>query len=82
MNKFQKLLVKHYENGEFKHVETQAGADNVGDGLFSFLFRELSDKEHCDCWEDALGRLHTTKSQLDSLACAMRQAEYADSKDS
>lgn len=39
----QALVAAHYESGEFDHIETQADAQDVGDGLFTFCINEAGD---------------------------------------
>ena len=39
----QKLVATHYQGGEFGHIETQAAAQDVGDGLFTFCINEAGD---------------------------------------
>lgn len=43
LNRFQKAVAQHYGQGDFSYVETLSESQGVGDGLFSFLMRELAD---------------------------------------
>jgi hypothetical protein len=57
LNRYQQIVVDGYADGEFAQVSTLAESEQVGDGLFSFLLRELSDSEDCDSMESAIQRL-------------------------
>lgn len=45
LNKFQLAAAKVYGGGDFSHVENLDETKDVGDGLFSFLMSEMSDKD-------------------------------------
>ena len=43
LSPLQELVANHYQGGEFGHIETQADAQDVGDGLFTFCINEAGD---------------------------------------
>lgn len=43
LSPLQKLVATHYQGGVFDHIETQADAQDVGDGLFTFCINEAGD---------------------------------------
>lgn len=45
LNKFQRAAAKVYGGGDFSHVQNLDETKDVGDGLFSFLMSEISDKD-------------------------------------
>lgn len=57
LNPFQRVLARVYGDGAFAHVASLEEARGVGDGLFTFLMVELSDREDCQTPDDATRRL-------------------------
>ena len=69
LNRFQRLVADNYAAGDYSHLDNQREAkadDDLGDTLFTFLMRELSD----DCQDDpneALRRLTAARLELQEL---------------
>ncbi len=66
LNRYQQIVVDGYADGEFAQVSTLAESEQVGDGLFSFLLRELSNSEDCDSTEAAIQRLEVVIKEVDA----------------
>lgn len=69
MNAFQKKLCETYAGGEFAHFaekpdQWRDAIKDCGDGLFSFLMIELSDKEDCENLDTAIQRLESAGAQI------------------
>ena len=76
MNEAQRLLLQHYENGEYaEYPEAEIRShESVGDGLLRFLFIELSEREDCDSLEEAMSRMNTVLKQVGEVHAAIQEA--------
>lgn len=66
LNRYQQMIVDGYAGGEFAQVSSLAESEQVGDGLFSFLIRELADSEDCDSLESAIQRLSVVIEEVNT----------------
>lgn len=73
LNKIQKLAARAYGDGDFSHVKTTEESQDVGDGLFSFIMRELADDGGPMDGETALNRMHGARRDIDSVISALEQ---------
>ena len=60
----QAQVAAPYQGGEFGHIETQGGAQDVGDGLFTFCISEAGDASDMG---ELIGMLNKAIEQLRSL---------------
>lgn len=69
LSPLQKLVANHYHGGEFDHIETQADAQNVGDGLFTFCINEAGDAgdkaELINLLQYAIGQMRSLVGELE-----------------
>lgn len=79
MNEAQRLLLQHYENGEYaESPEAEIRShESVGDGLLRFLFIELSEREDCDSLATAADRMDTVLRQVSDVCAAIHAAADA-----
>jgi hypothetical protein len=75
INVYQDLLIHSYEGGEFNHVASITQAENVGDSLFAYLFKELSDREDCDDIDCAIIRMQEAMRQIDMMLLVLQDAK-------
>jgi hypothetical protein len=78
MNRFQTCAANHYAEGHFAHLansETwRKDLDGLGDGLFRYLILELSTREDCETWAEAMGRVDGAIQGLEQVLTAFRDA--------
>ncbi len=65
-DRIQTCVLAHYNGGEHL-VESPQDVPNCGDGLLSYLLTELSEKEDCTDFPEALRRIKTSIEQLYQL---------------
>ena len=76
-NESQRILLSTYADGEFQYLadgmasDGQAIEDTVGDTLFAFLFKELSEQEGCDSKKEAARRVGVAIAQLQIIELAL-----------
>lgn len=73
LNKQQKIAVESYALGDFSHVDSLHDAEGVGDTLFLFIMRELSDDEDCESMDAAVKRMKNAMSEIQRLITALEQ---------
>lgn len=73
----QKAVLKHYMGGEFAHLESMCGAEEAGDGLLTFLLREISqvvgNDNDSNAVEVSVRALHAASDQVLEVANAIGQ---------
>ena len=74
LNKSQQVAAEAYEGGEFAHVQSADEATTLGDGLFAFIMRELSDPEDCHGLGTATRRMDTAQIQINAVHTALHNA--------
>lgn len=78
MNRFQCCVASAYQDGAYATLansETwQRDIDELGDGLFRYLILELSTKESCETWVEAMARLNHAIHELEHVSAALREA--------
>ncbi len=82
LNEMQRVIINVYADGDYRHLfedvttaqELKAAYAEVGDGLFIYLMKELSDQENCDTFEVALERLHASEKDIHDVAVALAEA--------
>jgi hypothetical protein len=71
LSPLQKLAANHYHGGEFDYIETQADAQDVGDGLFTFCINEAGDAggkaEFIHMLNYAIDRMRSLVGELEGL---------------
>lgn len=74
MNKYQKTLIARYDDGYMGWVDnwgakkiSASKAKRNGDGLFKFLYRELSSREGCESKTEAIKRLYVVVQQTEEI---------------
>jgi hypothetical protein len=65
-DEFQQIVADSYVGGEFAG-HSLAYIDDCGDTLFAFLMTELSVKEDCSGFEEAISRLDTAIRELNEV---------------
>lgn len=76
LNPYQRVLVASYAAGEYAHITTEAEAEEAGDTLFLFLFRELATSD-CDSVDTALSYLDAAMADISVVRDAMHAAYQA-----
>lgn len=74
LNKAQIVCKINYCNGEFELTKTLEETEMIGDTLFEFLMRELSDQEDCDTLATACYRMDQVVDQVTEVRDAMQTA--------
>jgi hypothetical protein len=68
LNRFQIAAVEAYEDGDFAWLKDsedwRADLNDLGDGLLKFILIELSDREDCENWNEAIRRVCTASTQI------------------
>jgi len=62
-DRIQSCVLAHYNGGEHL-VENPQDVPLCGDGLLAYLLTELSEKEDCSDFNEALRRIRTSIEQL------------------
>jgi hypothetical protein len=71
-NEFQKAAIDAYPNHDLKYMlEEGADAEDVGDSLFSFIVRELSD-DGMDI-DTAIERMETVRDEVEAVLHALNE---------
>jgi len=65
-DRFQQLVIDHYDDGAFKDHKPE-DIPECGDGLLKYLLRELSVAEDCRNLDEFLGRLRLSIRQLEAI---------------
>lgn len=71
LNTHQRAAADTYGMGDFSYATTQDEAENVGDTLFLFIIRELSDDEGCDSRDEAIRRMEAAKRDIQDVLDAL-----------
>lgn len=78
MNRFQACAALAYADGHFgplANSETwRREVDELGDGLFRYLMLELSTREDCETWPEAMKRVDDAIHNLEKVLAAMQEA--------
>ena len=76
MNWFQVQATAVYADGAYASLansETwQRDVDDLGDGLFRYLILELSTREQCETWAEAIERVEHAISELERVSAVLR----------
>ncbi|MBU2753075.1 hypothetical protein HER14_19620 [Acidithiobacillus thiooxidans] len=72
-NPYQKAVLRIYEEGEYSNMTTMDEVEQAGDGLFTFIMRELGDENDCDSQAEAERRIEVAISQLDEIYDRLEQ---------
>lgn len=74
-NAFQKLAAEVYGGGDYAWMAQSKNwrkdLDSCGDALFAFIMIELSDREGCETWYDALTRMNAAACDLEDVLGAL-----------
>lgn len=70
-NPYQKAVLRIYEEGEYADMTTMDEVEQAGDGLFTFIMRELG--EDCDSQAEAERRIEVAINQLDEVFDRLEQ---------
>jgi hypothetical protein len=85
MNRFQVQATATYAGGAYAPLansETwQRDVDELGDGLFRYLMLELSTKENCETWAEAIERVEHAIRELVQVSAALRAAYLQEKPD-
>jgi hypothetical protein len=71
VNAYQKAVLSIYEEGEYAEMTTMDEVEQAGDGLLTFIMRELGDD--CDSQAEAERRIEVAISQLDEIYDRLEQ---------
>jgi len=63
MNQYQAQAACSYADGEYQGIDPE----HIGDTLFTFVMRELSEKEDCDCIEAAISRMEMAAHEIEQV---------------
>ena len=72
LSPLQLLVAKHYENGEFAHVDNTRQLHEVGDTLFEFAVREAGDARDTN---EYFWMLDAAIRQLSNLQAEIKEAK-------
>jgi len=72
MNKFQTLAKNTYAGGQFNYLSTDAQTDRLGDSLFAFIMRELSEAGGCNDHQEAVHRMENARNEIDMLLTELK----------
>jgi hypothetical protein len=75
LSKLQKLTAQLYGGGDYAHHETTEETQDVGDGLYTFLQRELDPAEGCKSAAVAIHRINSAIYDLNLIKAAIIQRE-------
>jgi len=78
LDKYQRIVAGAYEDGLFRQTQSVQSAEDLGDGLFTFLLRELSENEGVDSLREALSRLDTILAEVLVVQQAFERMEGGD----
>jgi hypothetical protein len=85
MNRFQVQATTAYADGAYAPLANSetwlSDVEDLGDGLFKYLIVELSTRENCETWTDAIERIDRAIQELERVSTALRLA-YLDEKPS
>lgn len=85
MNRFQVQATAVYADGAYAPLansETwQRDVDELGDGLFRYLILELSTKEDCETWAEAIERVEHAILELERVSAVLRSAYLEEKPD-
>lgn len=70
MNKKQQAVLDSYQNGEYAYVTSESQLRKVGDGLISFVVREISDHVELPAYE-CIRRLKAARDEVDDAITAL-----------
>jgi hypothetical protein len=78
MNRFQVQATAVYADGAYAPLANsekwQRDVDELGDGLFRYLILELSTKEECETWTEAIDRIEHAIRELERVSAVLRSA--------
>ncbi len=75
LNKQQRIAAKAYGSGDFAHVISLNEAGNVGDTLFLFVMREMSDEEDCESLDEGINRMRQAIDDLQVVLDALAKED-------
>lgn len=70
-DEIQKVVVDTYDDGEHSAISPSV-VSQCGDGLLEFLLLELSEKEGCESFQEALDRLDTIQRQINQVRLGLQ----------
>jgi len=73
MNRYQQQASESYADGEYQGIEPE----QLGDGLFTFVMSELSEREDCDCIEAAISRMEMAAHEIEQVLDGLHDLEGA-----
>ena len=83
MNRFQVRATTVYSEGAYAPLANSEtwlrDVEELGDGLFKYLIVELSTRENCETWTEAIERIDHAIQELERVSTALRLA-YLDEK--
>ncbi|MCR9222868.1 MAG: hypothetical protein NXH70_02265 [Hyphomonas sp.] len=71
LTKWQKLAAQVYAGGDYAENETLEDTQCAGDGLYTFIQREIDPAEDCNSVDVALERIHTAIAELEVVKAAL-----------
>lgn len=81
LTEWQRTALTSYDLGEFRYLAEAKNAKDLfeglrhcGDGLLRFIIAELSEREDCASFEDAVHRMTVARNQLTDLIEDLHQA--------
>jgi hypothetical protein len=78
MNRFQVQVTAVYADGAYAPLANSetwlTDVDELGDGLFRYLVLELSTKEECETWTEAIERVEHAIRELEHVSAVLRSA--------
>jgi hypothetical protein len=78
MNRFQVQATAVYADGAYAPLansETwQRDVDELGDGLLKYVILELSTRENCETWPEAIERVEHAIHELERVSAVLRSA--------
>lgn len=71
LNEWQKLVAQVYGGGDYAHHETLEETQDIGDGLYTFLQRDLDASEDCTEIKYAIRRVRGAIADLQVIEAAL-----------
>lgn len=75
LNPFQQVAAETYGDGDYSYIDHytdwRTAIDDCEDTLFTFVMIELSSKEGCMDFDEAINRLHSAQDDLAEVITAL-----------
>lgn len=73
LNPHQRIVAKVYGMGDYSHLKRYEECSDVGDGLFTFIIRELSDCTGKGGRDTAIQRMYSAIADIEVVLAALEK---------